>query len=700
MPLANYGLLIGKVRDHGPQQGHNPHYLVEVTAAQATFRVALNLESTLQGTTQSLQYQIAENFAAEPGPASDLVTGIRAIVGTHSAGGFLVRSLSSNVPAVDYVRGKFTDPASFLTLPASAQPQDNAFSDRFKQAAQSAKEDSGTWIAVFGTGYPDQDDRADGADPTTSSFGFTGVDNIHMNQGSYLRIGRISDSHYYENGPNQDGAVLFLWADGTVTAFFTKFQSQDALTDVKGNPVHTGVAELDVHVAGALTTGAVLPRQENFEAVGPIRTLARPVRTKPAGAPTPPLNAPPFGTEGDGFIFADPDPDAVPARKFLPDDDGNTYKSAYVVEFSRADAPKPEPVPAPNAGTYPVLKLAQVLRPSVISQIQAAGQICFHSVGDTGAPKATSVPHEGNVTNLMVQDLLKPTADQRPAFLFHLGDVVYFYGEEPYYYDQFYKPFEKYAAPVFAIPGNHDGLTYNATMVSLEPFRDAFCAPSPTVWSGSGGIQRSSMIQPGVYFTLDAPFVSIVGLYSNCSESTGYLDQQQLLFLRTELARLKKLRTAGTFVAFLLAVHHPPYSLTQDTGHSNAMRQAMDAEFLAANLWPDAVLSGHAHIYQRMTRAVTNVGASLQIPYIVAGSGGYAITPTQEIDKTGMQQLNQTDPSFKLHQYIDGFGYLYITVTAPGSGKTPTLTIDFRNANTSAGKNDSCTVNLKTHQLM
>lgn len=38
-----------------------------------------------------------------------------------------------------------------------------------------------------------------------------------------------------------------------------------------------------------------------------------------------------------------------------------------------------------------------------------------------------------------------------------------------------------------------------------------------------------------------------------------------------------------------------------------------------AGLWPDAILSGHAHLYQRFTR---NVGSQM-IPYIVSGSGGY-----------------------------------------------------------------------------
>ena len=34
---------------------------------------------------------------------------------------------------------------------------------------------------------------------------------------------------------------------------------------------------------------------------------------------------------------------------------------------------------------------------------------------------------------------------------------------------------------------------------------------------------RTTMDQPGVYFTLDAPFVSIVGLYTNVLEGPGVI---------------------------------------------------------------------------------------------------------------------------------------------------------------------------------
>ena len=49
----------------------------------------------------------------------------------------------------------------------------------------------------------------------------------------------------------------------------------------------------------------------------------------------------------------------------------------------------------------------------------------------------------------------------------------------------------------------------------------------------------------------------------------------------------------------------------------------IDTAARAAGFWPDAVLSGHAHLYQRYTRRVDG----RQIPYIVAGSGGFAATP-------------------------------------------------------------------------
>ena len=67
-------------------------------------------------------------------------------------------------------------------------------------------------------------------------------------------------------------------------------------------------------------------------------------------------------------------------------------------------------------------------------------------------------------------------------------------------------------------------------------------------------------------------------------------------------------------------MHHPCFSLDETHGGYVEILSAMDAAFKAADRIPDIVLSGHAHSYQRFSRAL--FGKSL--PYIVAGAGGFA----------------------------------------------------------------------------
>ena len=48
-------------------------------------------------------------------------------------------------------------------------------------------------------------------------------------------------------------------------------------------------------------------------------------------------------------------------------------------------------------------------------------------------------------------------AEDPVRFFYHLGDIVYLYGEEGNYFSQFFTPYAEYRAPIFAIPGQHDG---------------------------------------------------------------------------------------------------------------------------------------------------------------------------------------------------------------------------------------------------
>ena len=99
--------------------------------------------------------------------------------------------------------------------------------------------------------------------------------------------------------------------------------------------------------------------------------------------------------------------------------------------------------------------------------IEAAKRISFHAVGDTGAAKVRSsqtatkaIAHEASVADAMALRRREAAARPAPAFFFHLGDVIYNFGEAQYYYDQFYEPFRAYDRPIFAIPGNHDGMVF------------------------------------------------------------------------------------------------------------------------------------------------------------------------------------------------------------------------------------------------
>jgi hypothetical protein len=282
----------------------------------------------------------------------------------------------------------------------------------------------------------------------------------------------------------------------------------------------------------------------------------------------------------------------------------------------------------------------------IIQGIQKAGQIVFHAVGDTGASNSRKYPNEIRVADQLTADCPIAEAANRPAFLFHLGDVVYDFGEAQYYYDQFYEPFRNYPAPVFVIPGNHDSFIVPGTPAAQAPlavFSRNFCAGEPAITAEAASLHRTAMTQPGVYFTLDAPFVRIIGLFSNALEDPGLISSEggkwhgvpdvQLDYLTAQLERIKKEKYAG---AVLLALHHPPFSYAPppgsggsggNHGSSPAMLRQIDTICKAQGVYPHAFLSGHAHNYQRYTRTVRFGGKDLDVPFVVCGDGGHNVNP-------------------------------------------------------------------------
>jgi hypothetical protein len=390
-----------------------------------------------------------------------------------------------------------------------------------------------------------------------------------------------------------------------------------------------------------------------------------------------------------GPVFAQPQPTPDPTGFKTPVTDQNDKEIASV-----------EAVPQPRGNAVePVLTLQQVYGSQGAAKVQAitaAGQIVFHCVGDTGSVKGPTT--EDLVSDKLVTDFQEAIPADVPCFLFHLGDVVYYFGEATYYYDQFYDSSRNYPAPIIAIPGNHDGVVWSGDPApTLQAFLRNFCAPAPAQSPDAGGLLRTTMIQPGVYFTLEAPFVRILGVYSNVLEDPGVLsdqngtysnlDQRQVAFLTTALKRVQSDKFTG---AVLIAVHHPPFTGGTVHGGSPQMLADIDSACRAAGVWPHAVLAGHAHNYQRYTRTING----LSIPFLVAGCGGHS--PLSKMRGT-YRTPYKIDDTLTLESYDDtDYGYLRIIVTAT------TLSIEFHpqhDGGATKTPDDLVTVTLATHTI-
>ena len=147
----------------------------------------------------------------------------------------------------------------------------------------------------------------------------------------------------------------------------------------------------------------------------------------------------------------------------------------------------------------------------------ATGKMVFQMAGDTGGLVAPVYKHR--VANEMINQCnAAAPAEDRPQFFFHLGDVVYNFGQEAEYYPQFFEPYRHYPNPIFAIPGNHDAdidpFDQNDPK-SLDAFVKVFCGSVAAPLPFSGDAVRNSNIQPNVYYTLKTQLANIIALYSN-----------------------------------------------------------------------------------------------------------------------------------------------------------------------------------------
>jgi hypothetical protein len=392
----------------------------------------------------------------------------------------------------------------------------------------------------------------------------------------------------------------------------------------------------------------------------PTKTPTKTHKTAAAAAVvSTPSPHPTSGTPVKGPVFAETTVTQDPTKyKTAHASDSAAYKEMDALTTAKKFLPLPFPT-VPGVAE-PILTLAGALGSSGATKVAAiatAGQIVFHAAGDTGSTKGPG--GEYSVVDKMVGDFSGETPESVPQFFYNLGDIVYSFGEHQYYYDQFYDAYRNYPAPIFAIPGNHDGIVLppGKPEDSLSAFLTNFCTPGFAHSADAGLISRTTMIQPGVYFTLDMPLVRILGLYSNMLENPGVISSTpdptkggapkfdipdvQIAYLTAALNRVKADRASGTFSgAVIIAVHHPPYAFGGTHSSSLVMLKEIDAICSATEVWPHAILSGHSHNYQRFTRTL----GARQIPFVVCGNGGHG--PLQKLNKGATIRTPQAMPVF------------------------------------------------------
>ena len=299
--------------------------------------------------------------------------------------------------------------------------------------------------------------------------------------------------------------------------------------------------------------------------------------------------------------------------------------------------------------------LDEIIGKSGADAIAATGKITIHLTGDTGVPETHSETNQVLVAEAMAHDYQVDAPEKSPAFFLHLGDVIYGQNQTAYL-DQFYRPYMHYPGKIIAIPGNHDG-DFDFKMAEFQKY---FCASSQTVPPIANSIFRQTMNQPGAFWRLDAPFVQIVGLYSNAAENPGFISgpkigNKQKDWLIATLKALKKSRDAGTRKALLFATHHPPYSSGGHSGSAEMLRDIDDA-CNQANIMPDAFFSGHAHSIQYYTRTVQFGNQTLKTPYIVSGCGGHGGQPVSP-------DVGVTKGDHKYEFAHKGWGYTKAEIT-------------------------------------
>lgn len=292
-----------------------------------------------------------------------------------------------------------------------------------------------------------------------------------------------------------------------------------------------------------------------------------------------------------------------------------------------------------------------------------ADKFSFQMVGDTGGVKYPD--GQQKIAQQLCKQISESEANEKPAFLYHLGDVVYHFGEAEHYERQFFKPYEQYYRPIFAIAGNHDSDINPVNPIpyhSLDAFKAVFCDAESRPISFAN-TQRKSMVQPNIYWTLQTPLATIIGLHSNVPKY-GFIDEEQRAWFIEELKMAAAKRPDKIII---VTIHHAPYSADVNHGSSIAMISFLEDAFERSGVRPDIIFSGHVHNYQRFNKTYPD---GKLLPFVVCGAGGF--DELHYIVEVGDSYYSDQHPLLKnvtLEKYCEmKHGFLKITLERKQAG--------------------------------
>lgn len=336
-------------------------------------------------------------------------------------------------------------------------------------------------------------------------------------------------------------------------------------------------------------------------------------------------------------------------------DSGKKYDRPVIKLDQPDDSCKIQPLPA-AAGIYPYrMELESVIK------VPTNG-FSFQMVGDTGGKRFPDSQQK------IAEELRRQTEEggeeSRPSFLYHLGDIVYHFGEAEHYDRQFFRPYQEYGRPIFAIAGNHDSDVNpeNATPYkSLHAFKAVFCDTESRIIDFNEGKCRKSMLQPNVYWTLVTPLANIIGLHSNVPKY-GFIEEEQKRWFVDELKTAAEEKPNKIII---VCIHHAPYSADVNHGSSLPMIAFLEEAFKQSGVRADIVFSGHVHNFQRFHKEYPDRKI---LPFIVCGAGGFdELHSLAEIDDPAYSPVHPLLDNVYLESYCDSkYGFLKINLERKG----------------------------------